>query len=382
MSTSDPEACGWEGSTPNAPSPALLGRSDVLEYLTSAQSHELLRRADELRAQVHGDGVLVRALLEFSNYCGAGCLYCGLRRGNHRLARYRMEPDAIIAKALQAGSDGYGTIVLQSGEDPQMRPETIARIVEQVRKHSDIAITLSLGEQDCDALRMWRDAGADRYLLKFETGQERIYQQLRPGHLLSDRINCLRVLRDLGYQVGSGNMVGLPGQSLGDLADDLMLMASLQLDMVGIGPFIPHPDTPLSETPSLLSLTRRETTTARSVDLVDLTLRCVAITRLLLPKAHLPATTALGTYAREGGRERALRAGANVWMQDITPQPLKLLYEIYPERICRDESDEACRACTRARVGTVGRFVQAGRGDALRCTTAEAGGLTRSERGR
>jgi biotin synthase len=378
MSTSDLQRCGAHRRSWAAGQGAAMGRSEVLRYLTCPRADELLQRADAVRRQEHGDGVLVRGLLEFSNYCAAGCLYCGLRCGNQRLARYRMDADAIVAHAIGASREGYGTIVLQSGEDPELQPEAMQRVVTEVRSRCDIAITLSLGEMGSHAFGLWRSAGADRYLLKFETSNARLYQQLRPGHLLKDRIACLHNLRALGYQVGSGNMVGLPGQSLGDLADDLMLMAQLQLDMVGIGPFIPHPDTPLGGSQSVVSPQRTEQTSARSVDLVDLTLRCVAIARLLLPKAHLPATTALGTFAL-GGRERALQAGANVWMQDITPHPFKRLYEIYPERICRDESDETCRSCTRARVRTVGRFIQPGRGDAYRNDASSQSDLTCSE---
>jgi len=347
----------------SAAHPPLLDRDAILGYLTCQDPSDLFAAADRVRREVHGDGVIIRGLLEISNHCNAQCLYCGLRAGNSSLQRFRMTREQIVAEAVTAARAGMGTIILQAGEDWSFGPEVVAGIVSEIRSATEAAITLSLGEFHRGAYALWRAAGADRYLLKFETSNEALYARLRPGSALRDRIAALRALRDLGYQVGSGNMVGLPGQTLGDLADDLLLMKGLELDMAGIGPFIPHPQTPLANAASLSVIGRNDRTPARACSLEDLTLRSVAIARLLMPRAHLPATTALGSLTA-AGREKALKVGANVLMQDITPVALKALYDIYPDRICRNEPSAQCGPCMKGKVESVGRHVQLGRGDA------------------
>lgn len=341
-----------------------MNRKSVIELLTCPEPGALFQEATKVRRSVHGDGVLVRGLLEMSSYCEASCLYCGLRRGNGSLARYRLTPREIVETALSAAGAGLGTIVLQSGEDAELGPQVIADIVSQIRRQSAVAITLSVGELDRSAYAQWRQAGADRYLLKFETSNAELYRRLRPGRRLQDRLACLEALDELGYQVGSGNMVGLPMQTIGDLADDLLLMQRLGLDMVGIGPFLPHPHTPLAHAHDPVASERNEHTPARACDLLELTLRCVAIARLLLPRAHLPATTALGTLV-EQGRERALQTGANVLMQDITPRHVQHLYDIYPNRLRQGEPVDECGPCVQERVKRLGLVLLHGRGDAV-----------------
>lgn len=340
----------------------VLDRDAILGHLTCQDPSGLFAAADRVRTQEHGDGVMIRGLLEISNHCNEQCLYCGLRAGNTSLQRFRMTREQIVTEAIAAARSGLETIILQAGEDWRFGPEVVAGIVAEIRKACDATITLSLGEFHRGAYALWRAAGADRYLLKFETSNQTLYSRLRPGRELRDRIACLATLKDLGYQVGSGNMVGLPGQTLGDLADDLLLMARLELDMAGIGPFIPHPRTPLADTMSPALIERNDRTAARACDLEDLTLRSVAIARLIMPGAHLPATTALGSLT-SGAREKALKTGANVLMQDITPVALKSLYDIYPDRICRTESAAHCGSCMKNKIESVGRYVQSGHGD-------------------
>jgi biotin synthase len=341
-----------------------MDRKTILDRLTCPDASCLFQDASAVRASVHGDGVLVRGLLEISSHCVANCLYCGLRRGNGSLPRFRMTPQEIVETSLSAARSGIGTVVLQSGEDPEVGPEVIASIVAEIRAQSGVAITLSLGELPPEAYSLWRAAGADRYLLKFETSNAELYQRMRPGRVLRDRLACLKSLDALGYQVGSGNMVGLPMQTLGDLADDLLLMAELELDMIGIGPFLAHPHTPLAGADEPVSTGRNEHTPSRACDLVDLTQRCVAIARLLLPNAHLPATTALGTIV-QGGRQRALQVGANVLMQDITPSRYQQLYDIYPNRVRHGQPVDQCGPSVQESIQCMGRFLQSGRGDAL-----------------
>lgn len=294
-----------------------LSRDDIILILSCENSHdhELFRAADSVRRQYVGDAVHLRGIIEFSNYCSRNCLYCGLRCANKNLRRYRMDADAIYKAAASAVSIGYRTIVLQSGEDSTYDADAIADICRRLKKLG-VAVTLSLGERPYEEYRLWRKAGADRYLIKHETADPELYKKLHPGKDLASRIDCLRQLSELGYQVGSGCMVGLPGQTIETLADDLLLLKELDVEMAGIGPFIPHPSTPLAEYPP---------------GPVDMTLKMLAVARLLLPLAHLPATTALFTIAGDG-RERALCSGANVVMPNVTPSEYKNLYEIYPNK--------------------------------------------------
>ncbi|MCR4400051.1 MAG: [FeFe] hydrogenase H-cluster radical SAM maturase HydE [Syntrophomonadaceae bacterium] len=296
--------------------PPTLSRSDIIQLLASTDAQEiesLFCAADRVRRRGVGDQVHLRAIIEFSNHCVRRCAYCGINRGRRDLVRYRMAPEEIVATARRAARAGFRTVVLQSGDDFHYSRETVADIIRAV-KSAGVAVTLSLGERPFQDYRLWRQAGADRYLLKFETADAALYARLHPGQTLAQRLRCLEELASLGYQTGSGNIVGLPGQALQSLADDLLLMRSLGVEMAAIGPFVPHPSTPLSgEVPG-------ET---------GLVLRVLALARLLMPRVHLPATTALGTVAGDG-RARALRAGANVLMLDVTPAPYREHYEIYP----------------------------------------------------
>ncbi|MEW6726638.1 MAG: [FeFe] hydrogenase H-cluster radical SAM maturase HydE [Bacillota bacterium] len=329
-----------------------LAREEIV-LLLGAEGEEaaaLFRAADQVRAAHLGPEVHLRAIIEFSNHCARNCLYCGLRRDNRRIRRYRMTPQEILAAAHRARQGGYRSIVLQSGEDPGFALDDLARVVKRIKETLDVAVTLSLGDRSRDDYRRLRDAGADRYLLKHETADPALFARLRPGTTLESRLERLRWLQELGYQVGAGSIVGLPGQTCETLAADILLLQSIGVEMAGIGPFIPHPDTPLGSSPP---------------GSTDTTLKILAVTRLLLPRTHLPATTALATLDPEG-RRRALAAGANVVMPDVTPAPYRQHYAIYPGRSRPQGGGEASFARWERELRAIGRQVGTGYGHILR----------------
>lgn len=318
----------------------------LLEAKEPEQYRQLYAAADVLRQRTMGDGVHLRAIIEFSSYCERNCCYCGLRRDNRTLQRYRMTPEAIVETALAAARLGFKTIVLQSGEEHRWSAADLCEIVSSIKSQADVAITLCIGERTYKEYAALFAAGADRYLLKHETANPKLYAQLHPDLHYDRRIQCLYWLRDIGYQVGAGNIIGLPGQTLEDIARDILLMQELDVEMAGIGPFIPHPQTPLAGAPP-----------------GDLELVCktVAITRLLLPYIHLPATTATGTIDPMG-REKVLQVGANVVMPNVTPTQYRPYYEIYPNKICVGEQALDCRRCIERRIHSIGRYVATGYG--------------------
>lgn len=329
-----------------------LDKVTIVTLLSARPGQEeeaLYGQADEVRARYVGEEVHLRGVIEFSNYCRRHCHYCGLRADNNRLARYRMQPEEILAAARRGVELGYGTIVLQSGEDPWYTGEMLAELVRAI-KALGVAVTLCVGERPREEYELWREAGADRYLLKQETANPELYRRLHPGMSWEERLECLRWLKDLGYQVGSGNIVGLPGQTLEDLAADLLLLRELEVEMAGIGPFIPHPDTPLGGYPA---------------GSLELTYRVLAVARLVIPWAHLPATTAVGTLA-PNGRQLALQRGANVIMPNLTPDQYRPNYQIYPGKICINEEPEDCRHCLEGMIRSLGRRVGQGPGHGLR----------------
>jgi biotin synthase len=296
-----------------------LSREEIIGLLESEgeDRERLFFAADRTRAQYVGDAVHLRGIIEFSNYCIKNCLYCGLRKDNSKLERYRMSPDEILEAAAVGVQAGIKTIVLQSGEDPFFTGEILARLIGRLKDEHDVAVTAAFGDRSRSDYRLMRKAGADRYLLKHETADAALFATLRPGTTLDGRRKRLTWLKDLGFQVGSGNMVGLPWQTIETLAEDVLFMRDLDVEMAGIGPFIPNGDTPLA---------------GCAGGSVDMTLKTLAVLRLLLPFAHLPATTALASIHPEG-HQMALRHGANVVMPDITPVRYKKLYRIYPNKI-------------------------------------------------
>ncbi len=292
----------------------LLSKDEIVTLLQPEYDEaDLFAAADRTRKKFVGDDVQLRGLIEFSNYCRNNCLYCGIRRDNHAVQRYRIAPDAIIRLAQNAAEAGYKTVVLQSGEDVYYTVGRLQYIISEIKK-SDIAVTLSIGEKSFEEYAAYKAAGADRYLLRIETTNKDLYRRLDPGMSWENRKRCLDDLRASGYEVGSGSMVGLPEQSLSSIADDILFFKNINVDMAGIGPFIPHPDTPLKDAKGRA---------------FTLSLKTMAITRLLLPDINIPATTAMEAL-RPNGRLIALQSGANVIMPNVTDLNYCKLYELYP----------------------------------------------------
>lgn len=340
-----------------------LSREEVLAWLREtdpARLEELWRRADAVRQEAVGDEVHLRGLIEISNVCVRACGYCGLRAGNSALERYRMTDEEVLGCALQAKSFGYGTVVLQSGEDPGLDAGRVAGLVRAIKDHAGLAVTLSLGERGDEELRSWMEAGADRYLLRFETSDEELYRLIHPDlpGKRSDRLLMLGRLRDMGYETGSGVMVGIPGQTFDGLAGDILLFRTLDLDMIGVGPYLPHPATPLGAGDWRRSIPEGEGVPATE----EMVYKVLALTRLVCPKANLPSTTALATLNKTSGRELGLQRGANVVMPNMTPPRYRELYEIYPSKACANETAEVCRGCLEGRLRSIGRVPGTGSG--------------------
>ena len=335
-----------------------LDKNEILRWLRETDPErlvELWRCADETRRSHVGDAVHLRGLVEISNFCARQCAYCGLRAGNTSLGRYRMRPDEIVAAAQRAVELGYGTVVLQAGEDYDLTTEWLAEVVRRIKSETPLAVTLSLGERPEKDLAAWRAAGADRYLLRFETSDRNLFAEIHPplGERECDRIAILRRLRKLGYEVGSGIMVGIPGQTFASVANDIALFRELDLDMIGIGPFIPHPGTPLGNGFQFFTFPKK---TEQVPNTELMVYKVVALTRLVRPDANIPATTALATINKKNGRELGLQRGANVFMPNLTPMKYRRLYEIYPAKACITEAGGA------AQLGTIGRHTGSGAG--------------------
>ncbi len=311
-----------------------------------------MAKAAALTEKIHGEDILLRGLLEYSNFCKANCLYCGIRGKNRKVNRYRIDQGLLVEAALGGYRRGIRTFVLQGGEDPLFSTERICQTVEAIKKacRQEVAITLSCGMRSAEEYQEMRLAGGDRYLLRFETSDPQLHYSLRNGSTLKERLLALENIRSAGFQIGSGFMVGLPGEDDAIRLNNVLLAQELSLDMVGIGPFIPHPETPLADAPQ------------RSLNLA---LRGVALLRLALPLAHIPATTAAGSL-NPTGREQMICAGANVLMPNLTQVEYKKDYELYPGKICLDESGIQCIGCLEMRVRTVDRRISFDRGDALR----------------
>ena len=312
---------------------------------------ELMKTADEVRRENYGDAVYLRGLIEFTSYCKNNCYYCGLRAGNPYAERYRLSREEIMACCAEGYELGYRTFVLQGGEDPYYTDDMICEIVSEIKRlYPDCAVTLSIGEKPRKSYERYFKAGADRYLLRHETANESHYRKLHPENMSGEnRKRCLFDLKEIGYQVGSGFMVGSPYQTTDDLIADLRFLQELQPDMIGIGPYITHKDTPFRD---------KESGTA------ELILRMLAILRLMFPGALLPSTTALGTI-HPMGREMGLKAGANVVMPNLSPTAVRKKYAIYDNKICTGEESAQCRGCLERRVASAGYRIVTGRGDAI-----------------
>lgn len=332
-----------------------LAREEYARLLEASGDPEvrsrLSREAVRLRKLYYGDKVFTRGLIEFTNYCKNNCYYCGIRCQNPHAKRYRLSREEILDCCENGYGLGFRTFVLQGGEDPFFTDERMTEIIREIKtRYPDCALTLSIGERSFESYRRFREAGADRYLLRHETADEVHYRKLHPENLtLANRKRCLRDLKALGYQVGAGFMVGSPGQTSAELAEDLCFLEELQPEMVGIGPFIPHHETPFAEA---------------EAGSVDLTLFLLSVIRILLPKVLLPATTALGTLDPRG-REKGLLAGANVVMPNLSPVKNRKQYDLYDNKICTGEEAAECRECLAHRVESVGYRLVTERGDAV-----------------
>jgi len=321
----------------------------LLEDETEETREALAARAREVREAIYGKDVYIRGLVEFSNICKNDCKYCGIRRSNRNAERYRLTEEQILECADMGYDLGFRTVVLQGGEDPYFTDDRLEQIIRKLKdRHPDCAVTLSIGEREKESYQRLFDAGADRYLLRHETADEELYKSLHPEEMsFAHRIKCLRELKEIGYQVGAGFMVGSPGQTKASLVKDLRFLQDLKPEMVGIGPFIPHHDTEYKDC---------------EAGSVNLTLKLLSIIRLLLPDVLLPSTTALGT-ADPMGREKGILAGANVVMPNLSPSSVRGKYLLYDNKICTGDEAAECIRCMTARVAKVGYQVVQSRGD-------------------
>lgn len=333
---------------------SVLEKDDIVSLLSLVKIEEIQKlydKADEIRKKFKGDDVHLRGIIEFSNYCDRLCTYCGLREKNKSLERYRIPVDEIVQMVKKAYNLGYRTVVLQSGEDYYYTVDMIQDIIKRIKAEVDIIITLSVGERTEKEYQQMKESGANRYLLKHETSDRELYRLLHPDMSFDNRINCLKVLKKLGFEVGSGIMIGLPGQTLESIADDLLLFRELQIDMIGMGPYIPHPGTPLYS----IFEEKGHFSKDLNYDLEEMVYKVIAIARLINNNANIPATTALATTNPLQGRELALSRGANVLMPNVTDKKYRALYEIYPSKVCVDERPEDCRGCIEKRIRSINR---------------------------
>ena len=330
-----------------------LSDEELKRIIESSDCDTLLfEAADKRRREIYGDGVYIRGLIEFTNFCRNNCYYCGIRRDNRNAQRYRLTKDEILACCDEGYRLGFRTFVLQGGEDGYYTDEVMCDIVSEIRRRfPDCAITLSIGEKSHESYKAFFDAGANRYLLRHETADFVHYGKLHPKSMsLENRKKCLFDLKDIGYQVGSGFMVGSPYQTVESLTEDIRFLQKLCPDMIGIGPFITHKETPFASFEN---------------GSVELTLRLIAILRLMFPYALIPSTTALGTLHPQG-RELGLKAGANVVMPNLSPVGVRKLYSLYENKICTGEEAAQCRGCLERRVESAGYRIVTAIGNAIK----------------
>ena len=321
----------------------------LLEHQTKELSEYLFEKSDRIRRENYGTDVYVRGLIEFSNYCKRDCYYCGIRCGNPKADRYRLTEEQILSCCKEGYELGFRTFVLQNGEDPYYSDDDICRIIKSIKsQYPDCAVTLSLGEKTYESYKKYYDAGADRYLLRHETANDEHYRKLHPDNMsLENRKKCLFMLKEIGYQVGAGFMVGSPYQTKECLADDMLFLHELQPHMVGIGPFITHHDTPFKD---------KENGT------MEETLFMLGLVRLMLPNVLLPSTTALGTI-NPVGREYGIKVGANVVMPNLSPVGVRDKYLLYDDKICTGDESAQCKICLQQRMQSIGFNVVTSRGD-------------------
>lgn len=323
-----------------------LSREELIVLLTdNRHCEELYAAADRVRQNYVGDEIHLRGLIEFSNYCRNNCCYCGLRRDNKNIERYRIDSQTIIKLAEHAHLMGLQTVVLQSGEDLYFDVLKMQEIIKGI-KQFDVALTLSIGEKSLEEYQTYKEAGADRFLLRIETTDKELYLRHDPGMSWENRVECLKNLKTVGLEVGSGCLTGLPGQTVESLADDILFFQTIDADMIGIGPFIPHPDTPLCNAEG---------------GTLETALKVMALTRLMLPDINIPATTAMETLAPDG-QIRALKAGANVIMPNITLTSYRKHYELYPGKSSTGYTPDESLTKVKEKIKSIGRKVGNGYG--------------------
>ena len=321
---------------------------------------ELWNAADAIRKKTVGDAVHLRGLIEVSNYCVRQCTYCGLAADNKDMSRYRMNADEIFACAEEAASYGYGTVVMQAGEDYGIESQWLANVVKRIKGNLPLAVTLSMGERPFEDLQHWRSAGADRYLLRFETSDTKLYKLIHPPlpRQRTDRFEILHQLKQLGYETGSGVMIGIPGQTFTTLANDIHTFRKYDMDMVGVGPYIANPLTPLEQNGLNHEIAAKDQ--VKNTEMM--TYKVIALTRLVCPESNIPSTTALATINKKSGRELGLSRGANVVMPNVTPVEYRTQYQIYPGKACLNETAKQCQGCLAARIASIGRTIGTGYG--------------------
>lgn len=337
----------------------------LIQGRTKETASKLAEEARRRKQAIYGDSIFLRGIVEFSNVCKNDCYYCGIRKSNEHVRRYRLSKEEIL-QCCRAGYEiGMRTFVLQSGEDGAYTDQILEEIIRGIKKEfPDCAVTLSLGEREKDSYQRLYDAGADRYLLRHETADPEHYRKLHPEYMsFEHRMHCLYELREIGYDVGAGMMVGSPYQTDRELAEDLYFIQDFRPEMCGIGPFIPHRDTPFRDQPA---------------GTLEMTLFLLSVIRLIEPEVLLPATTALGTIDPRG-REKGVLAGANVVMPNLSPVRVRHQYELYDNKICMDDEAGQCGACIELRMRTVGSRIAVDRGD-IRRDAVQSGNSAQTER--
>ena len=324
----------------------MLNKNEIINYLTNDDIN-LFKTADKIRKDNVGDNIHLRGLIEFSNVCKRNCLYCGLRAENKNIKRYRLKEEDIIEIAKRGIWAGYKTIVLQSGEDDYYTKDKLCKIIENIKKF-DVALTLSIGERPYKDYEAFKNAGADRYLLRIETTDKNLYKKMHPNASYENRLECLCNLKNLGYETGTGVLVGLEGQSIESLADDILFFKELNADMIGIGPFIPHPDTPLKN--------------KFNKNAFNLALKVMAITRIIMPDINIPATTAMESI-NKNGRIIALQSGANVIMPNINKAEYAKNYQIYPNKAGINDDIIKEKKILEKKLASIKRFISKDKGN-------------------
>lgn len=333
-----------------------------LKQKEQTELDKLFIEADRVRRENVGDEIHLRGLIEFSNICSRKCLYCGINAANSSVRRYQMSKQEILECAQTAKELGYGTVVLQSGENKKLNAGFLADTISEIKNTTGLAVTLSVGQHSADDYKLWKDAGADRFLLRFETSDDELYRKLHPDGKsgVAERFEALMLLKEIGYEVGSGVMIGLPGQSYQTLSNDLLRFQELDLDMVGVGPYIRHTETELAVNSGKFLLDDENQVPPSE----EMTYKVYALVRILCPKTNIPATTALATINPQSGYEKALACGCNVIMPNITPMKYRQYYNLYEGKTCRQHLE--FDMMIKNRIAKIGRTAGSGKGVSLK----------------